>query len=275
MRLALAILVPALVLAPAAHADEGVRHDQGIGFYVGVDGRATFPTGIYAGQANPNFNRLTYLFDHGDHFHGIGAYSLTGDPPGTILDTNSNNRIPETYTGLPPTQLAPGTGAWSGTWRTSLAGDAEYRFLGIASIQSLAGYPAGSAESILYSSSGARWNASFENVLVGLQLVSISPGLHVGSETQMDIFGGGDTYALGDSGSLEFMPVFWTGAGAAAGTYSAELRLVNLGANTAVLDGGRFYVDFAVPVPEPQTYLLLIAGLVLVATIARKRMHDV
>ncbi len=95
-RSALAALAGALI-AFAAQADEGSRWDDGIGYCVGLDLRITFPSGTYAGQANPNAGRLTFLLDHGDHFHGIGTYSLSGPAGAPVtLPTSTNNRIPET-----------------------------------------------------------------------------------------------------------------------------------------------------------------------------------
>ncbi len=270
----LSISLTALVGLAAAPASADVRHDEGIGFYVGLDGLATFPSGTYAGLANPNAGRLSLLFDHGDHFHGIGVYSLTGAPPGQAVDTNGNNRIPEISTTEPPLELVAGTGAWSGKWISSLAGPSEYRFLGLASLQSLAGFPPGSEEAILFGSSSGRWNGPLDGISVGLQLVSATPGLHVGIDGDLDIFDSGDIYALSPGNDLTFMPVYWVAGDAAAGTYTAELRLVALsGDNT--LESGRFYFDFAKPVPEPETYLLMFAGLAAMGWLARRRLRDV
>ncbi len=33
-------------------------------YYIGTDNLATFTTGTYSGLANPNFNRLTLLYQH-------------------------------------------------------------------------------------------------------------------------------------------------------------------------------------------------------------------
>src|SRR5690348_16557896 len=72
------------------------RHNEGIGFYIGYDSLAAVASGTYAGLSNPNVDRLTLLFDHGNHFHGIGAYSYSGSASApVVLSTNANNRIPE------------------------------------------------------------------------------------------------------------------------------------------------------------------------------------
>jgi len=99
----------ALLIALPGIAGAEVRHDDGIGIYVGIDGRQTIPTGVYTGLANPTANRLIFLFDHGDHFHGIGAYSYTG-PAGapTIVPTSTNNRLPEITSGESPLPLTAG-----------------------------------------------------------------------------------------------------------------------------------------------------------------------
>ena len=77
-------------------------------YYVGVDNNAEVGFGDYSGLANPNHNRVTLLFNHvnlssveNSHYHPIGNYSYTGDVSDpTVLETNGNNRLPETYTGL-------------------------------------------------------------------------------------------------------------------------------------------------------------------------------
>lgn len=266
-----AFAVAAALALPAA---AGVRHAEGIGFYVGVDGRQSFPSGTYAGLPNPNAGRLTLLFDHGDHFHGIGAYSYAGPPPyPAVRPTNSNNRIPETYTLEPPLPLAPGSGLYAGRLRSAV-GASEYSFLGMASIQSLAGGAPGSDEEILFNSSGGRWNAPLDGVTVGLKLVSATPGLFVGTETASNLFGSGsDTILLGRGNTFEFKPVYWVDASAPAGTYSASFQLVNLAAASPFGDSGTFHFDFAVPVPEPGTYAMLLAGLALLGLIARRRVN--
>jgi hypothetical protein len=260
----------AAALALPALASE--RHPDGIGFYVGLDGLQTLSRGTYAGLPNPNAGRLTLLFDHDDHFHGIGAYSYAGPAPHpAVLSTNANNRIPETYTLEPPLPLTPGSGLYSGRLRSTV-GASEYSFLGIASIQSLAGGAPGSDQDILFNSSGGRWNAPLTGVNVGLKLLSATPGLHVGTETVANLFGyGSDTILLGPGNSLEFKPVYWVDAAAAPGTYSASFQLVNLAAASPFGDSGVFHFDFAVPVPEPGTYAMLLAGLAVLGLIARRR----
>lgn len=276
----LACLLGAFLAAPA-HAT-AVRAAEGIGFYVAVDGLSTLATGTFAGLANPNAGRLTWLFDHGDHFHGIGAYSYGGTAAVPVVRaTNANNRLPELYTRVDAASsaiaLQPGSGAWSGSWVSTVlpagAPAAEYSLLGAASIQSLNGLNA--AGDVLFGSSGGRWSGNPADVTVALKLEAATPGLKVAAGGNNDIFAGGagSLWVLGAAGSLSFDPVFHVGAGAAPGVYTLQLSLVNLGSNTAVRDGGTFFYDFAVPapVPEPPALAMLLAGLGVVSLLRSRR----
>jgi hypothetical protein len=276
------LLVLAGVLSLGAQASEPLRGDEGIGFYIATDSLATIASGTYAGQANPNAGRLTLLFDHGNHFHGIGAYSYTGPGSAPVVNgTNANNRIPELGSRIPPLPgtlaLTPGTGAYSGLLVSSVlpasTPHAEYSYLGLSSIQSLAGNPAGSERDVLFNSSSGRWNGTLDNVSVALKLESITPGLKVAANGDTDLFDTGNLYLLGAGNSFDFLPVFWTAADAAPGTYSAQFSLVNLGSNLAVRDSGTFHFDFAVaaPVPEPGSWAMLLGGLFMIGLIAARR----
>ncbi|MFH1814581.1 MAG: all3515 family Zur-repressed PEP-CTERM protein [Pseudomonadota bacterium] len=272
------LLMLAGVLSLGAQASEPLRADEGIGYYVAVDSLATIASGTYAGQANPNYGRLTLLFDHGVHFHGIGAYSYTGPGSAPVVNgTNANNRIPETYTLAAPLPLTPGSGSDAGLLVSSVLPEAalqrEYSYLGLSSIQSLAGNPAGSERDVLFNSSSGRWNDTLDNVSVALKLESITPGLKVAANGDSDLFDTGNLYLLGAGNSFDFLPVFWTAANAAPGTYSAQFSLVNLGSNLSVRDSGTFHFDFAVaaPVPEPGTWAMLLGGLFMIGLTAARR----
>ena len=270
------IAMASALVATAAQAAEGSRHDEGIGFYVGIDSRITFPSGTYAGRLNPNAGRLSLLFDHGDHFHGIGNYSLSGpaDAPITV-PTNANNRIPETYTGITSIPLQAGSGAFAGTWASQVLPESEpayeYSYLGIASIQSLDGLSP--MADVLFHSSGDRWSAHYQNTTVALKLVSATAGLKVAAGGMMDIFGGGDTYTLGPSGNFSFMPTYYLNSGAAPGIYAAQFMLINQGGNANASSSGTFYLDFSVPtpVPEPGTWAMFGLGLLGLAWASRRR----
>jgi PEP-CTERM motif len=263
-----------IAIASIPFAQAGARHDEGIGLYVGFDGREIL-TGTYAGLANPNFGRLTLLLDHEDHFHGIGAYSLTGpvDAP-TILPTNTNNRLPETFSLEAPLPLTPGSGVFAGTLASRI-GSSEYSFLGMSSIHSLSGGADDSVESILYHSSTDRWSGSPATVAVGLKLISATAGLHIGSASDKDLFDEGDTFLIGSSDGFDLLPTYWVNSGAAPGTYSAQFQLVDLSAGASSdLSSGSFYLDFAVSaVPEPSVMLLLGLGLGLLVTMSRRTRH--
>jgi hypothetical protein len=229
-------------------------------YYVGVDSRAQVSFG---GQThnNPNFGRLTFLFQHGDHFHGIGAYSLTGDPTNpTILDTNANNQIPERYTGLPPIRLF----LKDGSYVNKNTGDEYYNFE-IRSIQSLAGFPPGSPEAILFNSSGGRWSGSLTGAQIALELISITPGLEIldgmGNRILENV---GDQHLItppgGDGNSFSFTPGYRVDGSALMGSkYLVEYRLVDLSGIYG--NSGRFQFVFQA-VPEPSSAALLALGVI-------------
>lgn len=248
------------------------RHDEGIGFYIGYDGLATIASGTYAGLTNPNAGRLTLLLDHGEHFHGIGAYSYSGTASApNVLPTNANNRIPEISSLENPLPLEMGSGLYDGTLRSAV-GSSEYSHLGIASIQSLASHVSGSTESILFQSSSNRWSGPLNDVELGLRFIESTEGLHVGTETTKDIYGTGDVFNLGRGNNFEFKPIYWVDASAPGGIYSATFELLNMETGSSIKDSGTFRLDFAVsPIPEPGTYAMLLTGLFFVAWAARKR----
>ncbi len=270
-----------LLLSVSVQASEGSRWSEGIGFYVGVDSQSVIASGTFAGLANPNANRLTLLLDHGNHYHGIGSYSYSGTAQAPVVQsTNANNRLPELYSRTDEASsalaLKQGGGAMAGKWVSSVLPEgtpaADYSYLGMASVQSLDGLS--SEADVLFHSSRDRWSADFNGVKVGLKLESASAGLKVANGNALDIFGGGSVYEIGSSKSFTFLPTFYVDQGAAAGTYSAQFSLVNLGTNNNVRQGGSYYIDFAVPtapVPEPQTWALLGAGLLAIGMLQRRR----
>lgn len=278
--LTIGVLLSAAIAAPA-QATSAVRAAEGIGYYIAIDGLSTIASGTFAGLVNPNAGRLTWLFDHGNHFHSIGAYSYTGTATSAVVaDTNTNNRLPENYSRTDAASsaiaLTAGSGAWSGSWVSTVLPEdkpaAEYSLLGVSSIQSLNGLDA--AADVLYNSSAGRWSGSATGVTVALQLVTATAGLKVAADNNLDIFaaGAGSLWELGDLNSLSFNPVFYVDSGAAPGVYTAQFSLVNTGSNTAVTSGGNFYFDFVVPapVPEPSALVMLAAGLGMLALLRRR-----
>ncbi|MGE3536622.1 MAG: all3515 family Zur-repressed PEP-CTERM protein [Candidatus Tectimicrobiota bacterium] len=253
-------------------------------FYVALDGLQTITSGVYAGLANPNAQRLTYLFAHPDpanpstnHFHAIGAYSYTGPASSpTILSSNSNNRIPETFTGQPPLPLVAGTGNQAGHLVSQAIPGLEYSDLTIASIQALAGFAPNTPEWFLFNSSGGRWISPLTEAEIALELVAISPGLQLADSTGSVLLSQpGERYSLGAGDTLAFTPVFVVEAATASAgsTYSATLRLVDVSTasgHVPFLESGTFNLDF-VATPEPSTLALLSLGCGALAWLARRR----
>ena len=263
-----------LMIAVSLEVSASSRHDEGIGFYIGYDALTTLNSGTYTGLPNPNANRLTLLLDHGNHFHGIGTYSYTGLPDAPeILSTSTNNRIPEISSGESPLLLTAGNDLYTGMLRSSV-GSSEYSYLGIASIKSLAGHAPGSTEDILFHSSSDRWSGTLDGAQLGLRLVSNTPGLHIGTETILDLYENSDVIALGAGNSFEFKPVYWVDANASAGIYSATFELLNDSPDSSLQSSGLFSFDFSVTsVPEPKTYTMFATGLFLLAWTRRRRAH--
>jgi len=237
-------------------------------YYIGVDGREIFTNPADPSQFvnNPNYNRLTFLFAHtvldetNNHFHGIGSYSFIGDPlDNQISDTNFNNRIPETYTGLPPITLLPGKGIFADQLISKDTPSSEYTNLTMKPVASLLDIDDSGAQAF-YNSSGGRWQGLLGDAAVALELLSITDGLKVADSTGADLFSSiGDRYIIGSGDNFSFTPTFYTDKSAPLGTYTAEFRLVDVNeesGRTPLGSSGRFFLDFQVEsVPEPSTLL--------------------
>ena len=248
----------ALAAAPPAAADI-------VTYYVGVDGRTTpfnapDTDGAGAYPSNPNFNHLTLLLHHGDHYHGIGqhAYSGAAATP-TLNDTNANNRVPETFTALPPLTLRRGSGpTWGDAYRsgipTSFAQDDEYGNVELRNAHSLVG-----EDDVTFNSSAGRWATPFDAADIHLQLVSATAGLHIAIANQLSaLVAGGDVHLGAGNEFFSLLPTFWVDAAAAIGSrYSAEFRLLDRSGTFG--DSGRFFFDFQV-VPTPGSTALLLLG---------------
>lgn len=239
-----------------------------VSYYVAIDSQATLTSGTYIGLANPNQGRLTLLFNHGDHFHGIGAFSYTGSATAPIVTpTNTNNRLPEISSAEPPLALGPGQDSYVGRL-VNEAGPSEYSDIEVASIQSLADAAPGSPESVLFNSSSNRWSLPLSGTQVGLELLSATPGLTIGNGSETNLFASSATTLLGSGSGFVFEPVFSTALNAQAGTYSATFRLVG----TGLQPSGEFSFDFAVPqaVPEPSSTALALLGLTAALAVTAK-----
>jgi hypothetical protein len=237
-------------------------------YYIGIDNRTTpftAPIGDGGGAypSNPNYNRLTLLYNHGDHFHGIGAYTYTGTAASPVLnDTNANNRLPETYTGQDPLPLSPGSGLYAGLKTTQASLAVTYSDLEIQNIHALAG-----VDNVLYNSSTNRWNAAFDAAHIHVELLSVSsPHLKVGSADNPNAFQFGDAH-LGDGDEIfSLTPVLWVDGMAPAGDYWAEFQLTDL--SGAFGNSGRFFIDVR-NVPEPGS--MALAGLALIGFAFKRR----
>ena len=255
----------------------GMAQASLVEYYVGVDNRTTITTGTYAGLPNPNFGRLTFLFAHPEettpantHYHGVGAWSYSGSAASpTVNATNTNNRIPETYTNQAPLPLFPGQEAQAGKWVSQAVPGLEYSDLRWKSTQSLSGAAPGTLEHYLFTSSDGRWAEPLDNTNIGLELVSATPGLHVADDTGTPIFSTShEIYELGDGNLLSFRPSFFTTEDTQA-RYSAAFRLIDL--NGTLQNSGTFYFDFA-PIPVPAAAWLFGSGMIGLASLARRKM---
>lgn len=235
-------------------------------YFIGLDERTVLTSGTYTGLANPNYNRLTFLYPHieadasTNHFHGIGVYSYTGMPDNpSVISTSINNRIPEYWTEFPPLTLFPGIGVFDNRL-VSQRTNSEYTNLKMRPVQTLLEYDNDPATQYLYNSSGGRWQSLLSEAQIALELVAITPGLKVANEQGIDLLDTvGDIYTLGEGDNFSATPTFYTDKFAAKGLYSAEFRLLDLNnanGRTPLLPSGNFIIDFQVlSVPEPSSVL--------------------
>lgn len=205
------ILSLSFALVTVAKAEEPAIGQSLPEFYIGVDNQITLTRGIYAGLANPNYNRLTLLVAHREgtpHFHGIGTYSYSGPSSNPVVNpTNSNNRIPETSTGLPPLSLIAGKGIFQNSFVSAATGE-EYSNLLMQSVATI-NNSSDLGEQALFNSSGGRWNRSLGNANLSLQLLEISDGLTVANSLGQTILANaGDIYAIGTGDNFSFLPKF-------------------------------------------------------------------
>lgn len=269
--------IPLAVAAAAALFGTSVRAEL-LSYYIGVDDLETIATGTYAGLPNPNFNHLTFLYAHSytdtpasNHYHSKSARIYTGLNLGnsTAVIRSASNYVPEGS--LPPIDLSAGSGIYAGKLVSNPYSDPldpvfHFSHLTHGSTDSLAGFPAGSGEQIMFDSSGGRWNSPAAAAHLHLEIVSLSPGLNVGDAVNTNLGGAGTVLHLTDPGEfLDFTPVLWTDAGAAPGTYEAVFRYFD--EDGAFGDSGNVRFRVAVAVPEPTTVMMLslaAAGLSLV-----------
>jgi MYXO-CTERM domain-containing protein len=247
-----------------------------VSYYVGVDGRATVPSGTYNGLANPNHNRLTFLYAHTypenptiNHYHSKGVLVHTGPNlgAGTATTVSSSNFLPEGS--APPLLMQAGSGAYAGKLVNVPTVGNPFSFLTIEDTGKIAGFAAGSPEDILFNSSGGRWNGSLAGADVHMKLISATAGLFFGSASDptANPFASPDGVHLEDEFSFSLHP--WLNAGAAPGVYTAQFQLED---ESGMLgESGTFEFRFAV-IPEPSSAAL--ATLAAAAITLRRRRNS-
>lgn len=247
-----------------------------VSYFVGVDNLTTLTSGTYAGLANPNAGRLTFLYAHweanptSNHYHAKGTLVYTGGVGSPTIVNQTSNFVPEAP--IAPLPLVPGTGLYAGKLVTAIGTDtgaATYEFsnLNIRSTSVLAGFEASTPEGIMFNSSSGRWTGALTGADVHLELVSVTPGLTVGSAATLDIFAEESEVHLGEP--VNFTPVLWTAADALPGVYVAQFRLhdeANLFGSSGI-----FEIRTEV-IPEPGLLsLLALGGLAAVWFFRRRR----
>ncbi len=241
-------------------------------YYIGVDGQNTIPSGEFAGQPNPNANRLTLLFAHhntatpaSNHYHSKGIYRYQpGSGASPIIEINPSNYLPEGSN--PPLELVAGSGLYDGRLVAEQDPGNAFSLITIKGTDELDGFAEGTGEHYLFNSSAGRWTGSLAGSDIHLVLVSISDGLNIGNATSLSVglLAPDDELHLGEA--PDFSPVFWTDAGAAPGIYTAQFRLAD--EEGLYGDSGTFELRFQV-VPEPSSALL--AGAALAIGLIRRR----
>lgn len=256
---ALTTLLSLASLAATAQADPTY---PGVGYYVSRDANP-----MVGSNPNPNYGRLTLLYNHGNHFHSIGRFG--GGPA----------LLPESYQGPDARiDLFLGSGDHAGRFVSSYYDDgtpsSEYSDLRFDSIRNLSGFEAGSAEEILFSSSNRRYVSgpensehplSLEGSLVALEIVEMSSGLHasIGDQVGSEV---GDLLTLGAGDTFSTLLTFFTDTG--VGRFmdmTAVFRLVDLSTGNSPIEGsGEFRYNLRTT-PEPSTYLMFGLGLATAA----------
>jgi hypothetical protein len=243
-------------------------------YYVGRDTRATNVGGAYNGLANPNYNRLTFLYAHTypatpniNHYHSKGAYSYTGTNLGAATAVNDfngtfgvSNLLPESPL-VNDIQLRPGSGLFSGYLISGLNPGASFNNLRIRSVDSLDGFPPESGEDYLHHSSGSRWSGSMAGSNISLQLLTIDSGLSILDAVGNSIFSSpGDILNLGNGSTIDFTPIFAVNNTAFFGQeFNATFKLIDSGTGNSGgpwLESGRFQFQVTA-VPEPSSLAFL------------------
>lgn len=243
-----------------------------VSYYIGVDGMQAIGSGEFNGMANPNANRLTFLYAHpneeipaNSHYHSKGVFRYQPDTAASpLIETNPSSYLPEGSN--PPLAMTAGSGIYDGKSVVLEDPSNHFSLIHFKSTADLDGFAEGSAEHYMFNSSSGRWTGSLAGADVHLVLVSMTPGLNIGTGSSLltDLVHPGDELHLGEA--IDFSPVFWVGGNAAGGLYTADFKLVDESGTFG--DSGVFQFRFNV-VPEPSTAIL--TGGVLLLGLRRRR----
>lgn len=270
------------VTALFASAASSLAKDPDIAsYFVGVDGRATIPTGTFATLANPNHNRLTFLYAHSytatpatNHYHskGIYRYAPSSTFASPVIEQSPSNFLPEGNIAPLSLTLATG-GAYDGKLVAGIHPEPDPRhgfsLLTIQDTGKLTGFGPTEGETFMLNSSSGRWNGALTDSDIHLVLVGLTAGLNVGVGLDLNAFvNPGDDYHLADS--FSFTPTFWTEFNAAPGLYTAQFMLTD--EEGIFGDSGTFEFRFEVaPIPEPSSFAALAGLGMLGFALARRR----
>jgi hypothetical protein len=261
-------------------------------YHVGIENRPTITAGTYAGQPNPNHNRLVMLYSHtyvdvptNNHFHRIGAYGLTGPSASPTVTFIANNAVPEPYQLDNGLSLLPGSGVFAGKSISGLGPaqlpndviEEEYGNLLLKPVDDLIPFfnqldplgrtaPNGSPMlhpiHYLVNTSGGVYRSSVAGAQLAMTLTSITPGLSILDQSGAPLFAGvGSSRSLGTGTGWSLDPVYAVDASVPAGAqFSATFVLSDTRTSGAFGDSAPFTFNF-VTVPEPASAALLaLAG---------------
>lgn len=246
-----------------------------LSYFVGVDGLSTLTSGTYSGLANPNVGHLTFLWGHpsaenpaSSHYHSKAIRTYTGPAGSPTVVRSAGNYVPEGTNA--PIKLSAGSGVYAGKLVIAPYDDAPgepnlWANLTLGSTQALATAAAGTPEAFLFNSSAGRWNGTYADADVHWQLVSLTPGLHVGDASSLNVglnAPGHERHLGGSDDGFAFTPVLWTDATATPGTYEAVFRLTDE-SGTFGNSGDVRIVTQVVPEPAALTALAGLGAIVL------------
>jgi hypothetical protein len=255
------VLAAAMLAASALPARAEVVHF----YYVGIDSRATIPSGTYAGLPDPNNNRLTFLYGHqettnpsSNHYHAKGTYSYTGANVGGATAVNPYNGAFGTGNAVRDAgvfNLLPGDGVFAGQFVSGLDPTDDSGNTLLRSVDALAGAPVNSPDWFQFNSGSGRWTKSLAGTNLQLKLISTTGGASVlDASGKVLMSQSGDTLNLGAGDSMAFTPIF---SMSSLGTGSMVFTLTDL--NGLYGDSGQFVysLNATTAVPEPTSMLLV------------------